>query len=57
MFARALTLVCTSFGHCQSRLGDAVAEVEGEGEELVHAEQDAKEEAVADAINKANGFE
>ena len=37
---------------------DLLDEVEGAGgEELVHAGQDAKEEAVADAINKANGFE
>ena len=36
---------------------DILAEMEGEGEQLVHAEQDATEEAVADAINKAIGFE
>ena len=36
---------------------DILAEMEGEGEGLVHAEQEEKEEAVADAINKANGFE
>ncbi len=36
---------------------DILDEMEGKGEELVHAEQDEKEEAVADAINRANGFE